>query len=82
RVLKLSFMRRASSHEAFGRLNPQFAAAGNRAAATDAVARLRAFKAQYDRALDAWMKGRRDVCFPHGTWWMRIFHGALCGPAP
>ncbi|MGB5222219.1 MAG: transposase, partial [Polyangiales bacterium] len=61
---------------------PQFAAAGNRAAATEAVERLRAFKTQYARALARWMAGDRDACFPLGTWWMRVCHGARCGPGP
>ena len=82
RVLKLAFTKRASSYEVFGSLNPQFSAAGDKAVASAAVKRLRAFKAHYDRALRAWTAGERDVCFPHGTRWMRVFHGAPCGPAP
>jgi hypothetical protein len=64
--------KRARSYEVFGSLSPQFAAAGNRAAATEAVKRLRAFKAQYARALAAWTVGDRSACFPQGTWWMRV----------
>ena len=82
RVLRLPYTKRARSDEAFGTLNPQFAAAGNRAAATEAVERLRAFKTQYARALARWMAGDRDACFPLGTWWMRVCHGARCGPGP
>lgn len=82
RLLKLLHTKRAQSYETFGSLNPQFAAAGNRAAATEAVKRLRSFKAQYARALRAWTAGDRDACFPVGTWWMRVCHGARCGPAP
>lgn len=82
RVLKVPHTKRASSYEVFGSLNPQFAAAGNRAAATEAVRRLRAFKAQYQRALGRWMAGDRNACFPAGTWWMRVCHGARCGPGP
>jgi len=74
--------KRAKSYEVFGSLNPQFSAAGNRAAATEAVKRLRAFKAQYARALAAWTAGNRRACFPAGTWWMRVCHGARCGPGP
>jgi REP element-mobilizing transposase RayT len=73
---------RLRSYEVFGSLDPQFAAAGNRAAATEAVKRLRAFKAQYVRALAAWTAGDRSACFPQGTWWMRVCHGARCGPGP
>jgi len=82
RLLKLAHTRRAGSYEVFGSLNPQFAAAGNRAAATEAVKRLRAFKAQYARALAAWTAGDRSACFPEGTWWMRVCHGARCGQGP
>ncbi|MCZ6806892.1 MAG: transposase [Deltaproteobacteria bacterium] len=82
RVLRLAHTKRAKSYEAFGSLNPQFAAAGHRAAATEAVRRLRAFNAQYERALAAWTHGDRSVCFPEGTWWMRVCHGARCGPGP
>ena len=81
-VLRLPHTKRARSYEVFGSLNPQFAAAGNRAAATEAVRRLRAFKAQYARALAAWTAGDRTACFPEGTWWMRVCHGARCGPGP
>ena len=79
---KAPHTKRASSYEVFGSLNPQFAAAGSRAAATEAVRRLRAFKAQYERALGRWMAGDRTACFPTGTWWMWVCHGGRCGPGP
>jgi putative transposase len=82
RVVRQSPTKRAQSYEAFGSLNPQFAAAGHRNAATDAVRRLREFNARYDRAFAAWTAGKRTVAFPYGTWWMRVCHGARCGPAP
>jgi putative transposase len=82
RVLRLAHTKRAKSYEIFGSLNPQFAAAGHRGAATEAVKRLRAFKAQYARALAAWTAANRSACFPEGTWWMRVCHGARCGPGP
>jgi hypothetical protein len=82
RVVRQTPTKRARSYEAFGSLNPQFAAAGHRGAAAEAVRRLRAFNAQYDEALAAWTAGKRSVPFPPGTWWMRVCHGARCGPAP
>lgn len=82
RVLRQSPTKRARSCEAFGSVNPQFAAARHRGIATESVRRLRAFNAEYDKALAAWTSGRRTVCFPEGTWWMRVCHGARCGPAP
>jgi putative transposase len=82
RVLRQTHTKRARRYEAFGALNPRFAAGGRRAAATDAVKRIRAFNEQYDRALASWTSGKRSACFPVGTWWMRVFHGVRCGPAP
>ena len=82
RVLRIPYTRRAQGHEVFGSLDPRFAAAGHRDAATQAVKRLRAFQAQYRHALGQWMAGDRDACFPVGTWWMRVCHGARCGPGP
>lgn len=82
RVVRQAHTKRARSYEAWGGLNPQFAAAGHRGAATEAVRRLRTFNAQYDKALRAWTAGRRTVLFPQGTWWMRVCHGARCGPEP
>ena len=81
RVLRQTHTKRARSYEDFGGLNPQFAAAGNQEAAAQAVGRLRAFNAQYDKALAEWTAGRRTL-FPVGTWWMHVFHRARCGPAP
>ena len=63
RLLKLPHTKRARSYEVFGSLDRQFAAAGNRAAATEAVKRLRAFKAQYVRAFAAWTTGDRNAWF-------------------
>ena len=82
RVLNVAHTKRAKSYEMFGSLNPRFAAAGHRGAATEAVKRLRAFQAQYQHALAKWTTGDRSACFPAGTWWMRVCHGARCGPAP
>lgn len=57
--------------------NPTFAVGRNqgdaRQKAADAV---RVFRASYRAALDRWRTGARDVVFPAGTWWMRVFHGA------
>ena len=82
RALTSPHQARQEKYEAFGSLNPQFAAAGHRGAATEAVKRLRAFRAQYQRALAKWTAGNRTVSFPKGTWWMRVCHGARCGPEP
>jgi len=42
---------------------------------------LRAFRTLYRAALEQWRKKARDVVFPAGTWWMRVFHKASVGPA-
>ena len=43
-----------------------------------AVRELRAFRAAYRTALEAWRLGVRDVVVPFGTWLMRVVHGARC----
>jgi hypothetical protein len=82
RVLRQRHTKRAHAYESFGSLNPQFSAAGHKGAAREAVHRLRVFNSQYDKALAAWTAGKRTVRFPVGTWWMRVCHGARCGPVP
>lgn len=82
RVLKLAHTKRASSYEEFGSLNPQFATAGDREAASQAAKELHLFNARYNDALAAWTAGDRTGVFPHGTWSMRVFHGARCERAP
>lgn len=83
RILRTPHTARARSYEVFGSLNPRFSAAGDREAARQRVAELRAFDADYDRALARWTAGeRRHDIFPHGTWWMRVHHGARCRPPP
>ncbi|XXX73474.1 transposase [Sorangium sp. So ce134] len=47
-----------------------------------AIARLRAFRITYRSALTRWRSGDRSARFPEGTYWMRVFHGACCDPAP
>ena len=80
RVLRTPHTRRATKYEAFGSLNPQFSAAGDAEAA--AVLRIRLFNAAYDDAMTAWASGDREVCFPYGTWWMRVHHHARCQAPP
>lgn len=82
RVLRLAHTKRARSFEAFGSLNPQFASAGHRGAATEAMKRVRMFRDRYQKALARWTAGDRTACFPSGTWWMRVHHAARCGPGP
>ena len=80
RVLKTPHTARASSFERFGSRTPTFAAAGNSTVATEMVRRLRAFRAAYRDAWNAWKAGVRAIVFPYGTWKMRVYHGAVCEP--
>ncbi len=82
RVMRTKHTVRAQSREDFGSRNPQFAAGGDTEAAAAAIRRIRAFNAAYDEALARWTAGDRDACFPHGTWWMRVHHGARCELPP
>jgi putative transposase len=38
------------------------------------------FQSSYRRALELWRRGRREVAFPVGTWWMAVFHAASVEP--
>lgn len=73
---------RAKSSEESGRPVPQFAATCPTARKTLLAAR-REFRRAYRGALDRWREGAREVLFPFGTWWMRVFHGVASDrPAP
>ncbi len=73
RVLKASPFRRAKSYEVFGALNPTFATkGGGKQAYIEEVERLRTFRVDYRDAWERWRAGQRDVCFPYGTWLMRV----------
>jgi putative transposase len=68
---------RATSPEPPRACNPTFASGrGGADAWRCAVAAVRAFRAAYRVALAQWREGVRDVVFPEGTWWMRVFHAA------
>ena len=58
----------ASRKERFGR-SPTFSAL-TRQAWLQAAKRLRAFRAAYRSAYEAWRSGEPDVEFPAGTWWL------------
>ncbi len=72
---------RAKSWEELGKLAPHIAAGRGQADARKAaIARLRAFRADYRDALARWVAGDRDVVFPAGSYWMRVHHGAKVAP--
>lgn len=64
----------------FRALKPRFAARdpGRR---LELALQLKAFLAEYREALTSWQQGLREVIFPFGTYWMRVFHGAACAGA-
>ncbi len=74
-VMSVSFVRRASSYEDRRGVIPTFAAAVQ--SVRDQLRQVEQdFRQRYQTARDAWRGGTRDVSFPCGTWWMKVFHGA------
>lgn len=82
RARSVSHEERATSAEELGERDPTFATGvgQGRAVRNAAVGALRAFRASYRVARESWRAGDRDVAFPSGTWWMRVFHGARVEP--
>jgi len=81
--LTVSPFKRARAYEVFGDRTPTFATKGSgKAGFFAAVRELRAFRAAYRTAFEAWRQGVRDVVFPYGTWLMRVVHAVPCLPAP
>jgi hypothetical protein len=76
-VTEVSPYERATSFEALRDRNPTFAVGRDQQdARRTAVAAVQAFRAAYRAALVDWRKKVRDILFPAGTWWMRVFHAA------
>ena len=48
---------------------------------TGALAGRAEFLRRYRAAMASWLEGVRTVCFPFGTYLMRVRHGALCAEA-
>jgi len=68
---------RPRGQEPLGGLNPRVASK-DRDTRIRALADLVGFLAAYRKALARWRTGVRDVFFPHGTYLMRVLHGASC----
>jgi putative transposase len=68
------------SREPRRRLDPRIAAR-DKWARTEALLRLKAFRAEYARARQKWQAGL-DVVFPPGTWWLRMFAAVACAHEP
>jgi REP element-mobilizing transposase RayT len=73
--------KRATSAEPAVERNPTFAPGRNQVeVGRRAASALKTFRWLYRRALERWRDRERDVVFPAGTWWMRVFHGAAVHP--
>ncbi len=74
-VLSASFIRRASSYEDKRGVVPTFAARVQ--SVRDQLRQVEQdFRRRYQAARETWQSGAREVSFPFGTWWMKVFHGA------
>jgi putative transposase len=71
----------AQHHEAPFTPNPRVGVA-DKWRRIEAIQRLVGFLKQYAECWRLWKAGNRDVVFPHGTYAMRVFHGARCAQAP
>jgi putative transposase len=67
------------SPETRGELNPRVAAR-SRWSRMEALQRNRAFRDAYIAAREAFISGQRDVEFPAGTYWLRLFAKVTCAP--
>ena len=62
-------------------LNPRVASR-SKWSRVEALLRNKAFRAAYAAARATFVAGIRDVLFPPGTYWLRRFASATCGPCP
>lgn len=67
----------ATSGEAKRVLNPQVAAR-DKELRIHLIQAHQAFLEDYERARDAWRRGKRRTLFPAGTYWMRVFFNVRC----
>jgi putative transposase len=80
RAATISPETRSTTPEPIRKLNPTFAVGrGHVDVAIEAARAVKAFRVAYRAALDRWRKKDRDVEFPTGTWWMRVFHSVNVG---
>ncbi len=82
-LARMTWERRATSEEAWGRRNLRPKVLGADAGArAEALRRVALFEAAYAVAMAAFREGERGVAFPAGTWAMVERLGAERGPAP
>jgi hypothetical protein len=60
-------------------LNPRVASQ-NKETRVKAIRRWQHFLADYREAFERFKQGFYSVKFPFGTYWMRVYAGAACGP--
>lgn len=77
RCLRISRTDQPSSDEEPNQLTPTFSAT-DRAQYKAALERRRAFLAEYRDAYRRWRAGDREVEFPPGTYWLRVYAGVRC----
>jgi REP element-mobilizing transposase RayT len=77
RCLKHNRLDRPRSTTVRGTLSPTVAGA-DEAIRRAALARRREFLAEYRDAYTRWREGDRDVVFPPGTYWLRVYAGVRC----
>jgi len=76
-VLKMSPFTRALSEEAGKRIVPRIACK-NKSMRIELLHKLKAFLKEYRLARARYRRGDRSVCFPEGTYWMRVQFGVTC----
>ena len=83
RVLSQSPYKRAKSFFEYGGRTPTLAVGrGQGNLLKQAIKELRFFRLLYRDALRRYRGGAKDVAFPEGTWWMRVFYGLKVEPIP
>lgn len=76
-----SWRDRPGSAEPRRQMSPRVAAR-SKWARIESLQRLQSFIEAYRAARAAFRGGRRDVVFPAGTYWLRVFVAVRCGPWP
>jgi putative transposase len=80
RAVTISPETRSKTPEPTRNLNPTFAVGrGHSDVAVVAACAVKAFRAAYRAAIAQWRTRDREVAFPPGTWWMRVFHAVNIG---
>ena len=79
KVCTQSPFERPKTHETRREMSPRVACR-NKWARIEALGRLKAFVDSYTDAWQRYREGKRDVVFPHGTYWLRVYASVTCSP--